>query len=279
MSQLNNLKNSNFKFNKSYGQNFIFDTNLLQAISNDAKITNTTNVLEIGAGAGTLTNVLCSNAKKVVSYEIDKNLQPVLSENLASHNNLTLIFADILKQNVTEIEKHFNNEEYVMVANLPYYITTPIIFKFVEEANHLTKMVVMVQKEVAERITSTTGTKNYGLITVSLNAIADTKIARIVKRNMFTPAPNVDSAIITITFNKNKHNIENYDLFKKVIKSAFAMRRKTLVNNLKATFSLDNIALENLLSSCNLNANVRGESLTILEFVNLSNKLNKLIAK
>lgn len=226
MSHLTNLKNSNFKFNKSYGQNFIFDTNLLQAISNDAQISHTTNVLEIGAGAGTLTGVLCKNARKVVSYEIDKNLQPVLAENLKEHKNLSLVFADILKQQVSDIEKQFDNEPYVMVANLPYYITTPIIFKFVEESVHLTKMVVMVQKEVAERITSTIGTKNYGLITVSLNAIADTKIARIVKRNMFTPAPNVDSAIVVITFQKNKHNIENYNLFKKVIKSAFAMRKK-----------------------------------------------------
>lgn len=278
MSNMNNLSKHNFQFTKRFGQNFIFDQNLLQAICNDAGITNQTSVLEIGAGSGTLTKVLSQNAKNVLTYEIDNNLKPVLEDTLKDSTNVEVMFGDILKQNTSAVEEKIG-EPYVMVANLPYYITTPILFKFVDESTMLTKMVVMVQKEVAERLVAKHNTKDYGIITVLLQAVANLSISRIVKRNMFTPAPNVDSAIVVIEFIKNKFHIKDFELFKKVVKCAFAMRRKTLANNLKSTFSFSQETINVLLQELNLTPAVRGEVLSVEQFVNLSNAINKLQAK
>lgn len=273
---LNTLKENNFQFNKKFGQNFIFDNNLLYAIVSDAGVESTSNVLEIGPGAGTLTKKLCEKAKKVVSYEIDTNLKPILDENLKDCNNIEINFGDILKQNIADIEAKFDGE-YILVANLPYYITTPIIFKFLDEATKLKSITIMVQKEVAERICAKHNTENYGAITVSINSVATTKITRIVKRNMFKPAPNVDSAVVRIDFNKNLYNIKDLQLLKRVISSAFAMRRKTLSNNLKSSFNLTQEKLQELYTNCNLKENIRGEALSVEEFVNLSNELNNIL--
>ena len=269
------LKENNFQFNKKFGQNFIFDTNLLSAIVSDAGVDKDTTVLEIGPGAGTLTHKLCEKAKKVISYEIDTNLKPILEENLKDCDNSEIIFGDIMKQKTSDIEEKLG-EEYVMVANLPYYITTPIIFKFLEEATNLRSITIMVQKEVAERICAKHNTVDYGAITVQIGAIANAKITRIVKRNMFKPAPNVDSAVVRIDFDLNKYNISNLDLFKKVVTSAFAMRRKTLANNLKSSFSLSNDVSTTLITNCGFKADIRGEALSVEDFVKLSNELNKI---
>lgn len=273
---LNSIKENNFQFNKKFGQNFIFDSNLLYAIVNDAKVDKNTNVLEIGAGAGTLTKKLAEKAKKVLSFEIDKNLEPILQDTLNGQNNVEIVFKDILKENVKDIESKFNNERYVLVANLPYYITTPIIFKFLEEATNLDRITIMVQKEVAERICALNNTPNYGAITVAINAVAKTKITRIVKRNMFKPAPNVDSAVVNIEF-CNLYEIKNKELFKKVVSSAFAMRRKTLANNLKSSFNLTTEQVEDVLTSLNLKLDIRGEALNIKQFVDLTNILNNIL--
>ena len=181
------LKKYDFKFNKSFGQNFIFDTNLLRAIASDADIDKSTQVLEIGTGAGTLTKILGDMAKSVVSYEVDKNLKPVIEENLFGVTNVQVKFGDILEQSINSIEQNFSGE-YKMVANLPYYITTPIIFKFLEQSTNLKTMVIMVQKEVAERLCASEGSANYGAITASIKLWGSAKITRIVKRNMFDPA-------------------------------------------------------------------------------------------
>lgn len=270
------LKDNNFRFNKKFGQNFIFDTNLLSAIVNDAGVDNTTKVLEIGPGAGTLTKKLCEKAEKVVSYEIDTNLKPILEENLKECTNSEIVFGDIMKQKTIDIEEKLGGE-YVMVANLPYYITTPIIFKFLEEATKLKSITIMVQKEVAERICAKHNTEDYGAITVQIGAIADARITRIVKRNMFKPAPNVDSAVVRIDFNQSKYDIANLDLFKRVVTSAFAMRRKTLANNLKSSFSLSMEKVSEVLANCGFRADIRGEAIGIEDFVLLSNELNKIL--
>lgn len=275
MSGIDKLSKHNFKFNKSFGQNFIFDTNLLNAIVRDAGINENSVVLEIGAGAGTLTSALAKTAKQVLAYEIDENLKPILQENLKEFKNCEVVFKDILKESTTNIEKKLNNN-YSIIANLPYYITTPIIFKFLEEATKLDKMAIMVQKEVAERIIAKENTKDYGLLTVSVNAVANTKIVRIVKRDMFTPAPNVDSAIVLIEMTDNKYGIDNLNLFKQVTKSAFNMRRKTLTNNLKNTFSYSQEQLETVFNTLSLPINIRGEALSVQQFAELSNELNKL---
>lgn len=270
------LKKNNFQFNKKFGQNFIFDLNLLSAIVNDAGVDGATNVLEIGPGAGTLTSKLCEKAKKVVSYEIDTNLEPILAENLKDYTNSEIVFGDILKQKIEDIESKFDGE-YIMVANLPYYITTPIIFKFLEEAKKLKSITIMVQKEVAERICAKHNTEDYGAITAQINAVATSKITRIVKRNMFKPAPNVDSAVVRIDFDYDKYGIDNLAIYKKVVTAAFAMRRKTLANNLKSYFSLDMQKVQDILAECSLKADVRGEALSISQFVCLSNVLNKYL--
>ena len=275
MKEFDVLKKHDFKFNKKFGQNFIFDKNLLKAIVNDADIDDKTNVLEIGCGSGTLTGEIASVAKKVVGYEIDTNLKQVLSETLSEHNNVEIVFNDILKTNIEEIESKFDGD-YVIIANLPYYITTPIIFKFLQEATRLKRLVIMVQLEVAKRLCAKENTEDYGSITVALNSRGDVNLVRVVKRNMFTPAPNVDSAIVRIDF-KDKYDIKDNDTLERVIRRAFAMRRKTLVNNLKSGFSFDMHSIEKLLKDNNLEANVRGEALSVEQFVKLANSIYEMI--
>lgn len=272
MSNYDVLKNYQFQFNKNLGQNFIFDGNLLRSIVSDAKVNKLSNVLEIGAGAGTLTQKIADVANKVVTYEIDQNLKPILEENLKDYSHVKVVFKDILKEDMKVIESNFE-DNYIVVANLPYYITTPIIFKFLYEATKLESLNIMVQKEVAERICANPGTKNYGALTVLINAMATSTITRIVKKNMFRPVPNVDSAVVRIDFNKNLYSIKKFDVFVKLVNSIFTMRRKTFQNNLKAGFNLNNEQIKEVFYICALEENVRGETLTIEKIVKISNFL------
>ena len=219
----------NHNFKKKFGQNFISDKNLLSAICNDAEINGDTEVLEIGAGAGTLTEEISQNAKKVVSYEIDRDLQNhLLSLNLS---NVKFVFGDVMNYSTKEIENDFEGE-YKIIANLPYYITTPIIFKFLNESTRLASLTIMVQKEVAERIVSKVGSKDYGVLSIMVSFFGEAQINRIVSRKMFYPQPNVDSAVVTITLQKDKYKNIDKNKFYKFIQMAFSMRRKTLRNNL-----------------------------------------------
>ena len=274
MSNIEILNKHNFKFNKAYGQNFIFDKNFLKSFVTDI-VDKNTNVLEIGPGAGTLTSILCENAKRVVSFEIDKNLKPILEENLSSYNNIEVIFQDIMKVEMSEIE-NIMGEEYIMVANLPYYITTPIIFKFLEIATKLKSLVIMVQLEVAERLVATPGSKDYGAITPAIDCRGDAKIIKKVNRTMFTPVPNVDSAIVKIDL-KNKYNITNQKMVDDTIKCIFAMRRKTLENNIKSYFKLSNEVVDNIISECNFPKQLRGERLSTEDIIKLSNNIQKYL--
>ena len=269
MGTMEILDKHDFKFNKGYGQNFIFDKNFLNSIVDGIADKNTC-VLEIGAGAGTLTSILCEKAKRVVSFEIDKNLQPILSETLSNYDNVEVVFGDIMKFEMSEIESKLN-ENYIMIANLPYYITTPIIFKFLENAKNLKSMTIMVQLEVAERLVAKAGSKDYGAITPAIDYRANAKITKKVGRHMFTPAPNVDSAIVQIDFVKDKYDYIDQETLDKTIKCAFAMRRKTLANNMKSTFNLSNEKIISILTKANLSPTVRGETLDTKQFVELSN--------
>lgn len=273
MSELDNLFQTSFKFNRKFGQNFIFDNNLLNAIVNDAGVDENTLVLEIGTGAGTLTRALAKKAKQVITFEIDRELEPYLTSVFEGYENIKINFLDIMKLNLENFEKELNGEKYVMVANLPYYITTPIIFKFLEEAKNLTAMYIMVQKEVADRICATAGSSDYGSITASIDVRGDARISRKVNRKMFTPAPNVDSAIVEIKLNNNKFEVSSPKLLERVITASFAMRRKTLANNLKSAFGLNSSQINDILTQMELKEGVRGETLTSLQFVNLSNIL------
>ena len=274
MSNLDILNKHDFKFNKAYGQNFIFDKNFLNSIVNGI-VDKNTNVLEIGPGAGTLTSVLCEKAKKVIAFEIDKNLQPILQENLKDYGNVQVIFKDIMKVGIDEIES-IMEEEYIMVANLPYYITTPIIFKFLENATKLKSLIIMVQLEVAERLVAKPGSKNYGAITPAIDYRGDAQIIKKVNRTMFTPIPNVDSAIVKIDL-KNKYNITNQKITDDTIKCIFAMRRKTIHNNIKSYFKLSSDIVDKILQECNIPSTLRGEKLSTFEIINLAKVIEKYI--
>lgn len=255
-----------FVFKKKFGQNFISDKNLLSAIVSDAGITKDSEVLEIGAGAGSLTTALNDNCKKVVSFEIDKDLQEhLLSLDL---KNVEFVFGDFMDADLQEVENKFSGK-YKVVANLPYYITTPIIFKLLENSTKLDSLTIMVQKEVAERVCAEVGGKDYGILTVMTNFYGLPKIARIIKRQMFFPVPNVDSALLHIELKPNKFPNIDKEAFLKFIKTCFSMRRKTLLNNLGTAFSKDK--LKSVLDEKTLQR--RAESFSLEEFVEMFEKL------
>lgn len=262
------INQNNFVFKKKWGQNFITDTNLLSNIVDLGGFESGDEILEIGAGAGTLTLQLSKRFQKVVAYEIDKTLAPILQEFLKDCKNIKLVYEDILKAEISEIEKNFKGE-YCIVANLPYYITTPIIFKFLNEATKLKSIYVMVQKEVALRVCAKAGDENYGVLTISVDSLGDAKITKHISRHMFYPPPNVDSAMIKIDINKDKYKIKDYIKFNKLVAAAFAMRRKTLVNNLSAEYKIDKEKIKEMIAKLGFDENVRGEQLTTTDYIKL----------
>lgn len=272
MEEVDILKQNNFTFNKKFGQNFIFDKNLLNAIIEQSGVGKEDNVLEIGPGAGTLTKVIASKVKKVVSYEIDTNLKPILDENLKDVTNSSIIYKDALKTDLSEIESNFTGN-YTLIANLPYYITTPLIFKFLR-SEKVKSMCIMVQKEVGQRLIATNKDKDYGAISAILDFYSNVKILRQVPRHMFTPAPNVDSCVVQIAINKDKYDTD-CDLYEKIIKSAFANRRKTLANNLSNDFFVTKQQVYEFLKILGLPEQVRGDALTTLNFVQITNIFDK----
>ncbi len=255
-------------YKKGLGQNFIYDLNLLNAIACDGEVGYNDTVLEIGAGAGTLTQVLCSKAKKVISFEIDETLKPTLQKIADNNKNLTLIFDDFLKADLIKII----DTPTRVVANIPYYITTPIIFKLVEQIQNIKSILVLVQKEVALRFNAQPKTKDYGITSVILQSLFTTSIPRIVKKECFTPAPKVDSALIKLVPH-NKYNIANFNAFSAFVHQSFSMRRKTLVNNLKSAYSKEDI--EHILQKFNYSLSVRPEEITVADFVNMFAALSK----
>ncbi len=262
---------NNFKFKKKYGQNFIFDTNLLSAIVRDSGVNKEDEVLEIGTGAGTLTEILAQNSKKVVSYEIDENLKPILTEKFKNHDNVKIVFSDALKTNIKDIENNFE-DNFKIVANLPYYITTPLIFKFIE-SKKVKSITVMVQKEVAQRMVADVNTSDYGILTVMLSFYGDVKVLRTVKRQCFTPMPNVDSAVVRIDL---KQCACDAGIFSDIVHKSFAMRRKTIYNNLKSGFDFSKDEILKWLNSCAISENVRAENLTVSDYINLAKTFDKV---
>ena len=272
---LSQLKQNDFVFKKKFGQNFITDKNLLDAICNDAQIISTDEVLEIGTGAGTLTKALAEKCQNVVTLEIDNTLREFLAQQFNGISNIQSYFADFMKVDAHEVNGKFT-KPFKVVANLPYYITTPIIFKLVEEKYNVKSLTIMVQKEVAERLVAKNGTKDYGSISVQLQAVADVEITRIVKRQMFNPQPNVDSAVVNICFNDNKYDIKNIKVLKRVIDVAFSMRRKTLSNCFKTKMNLTEDQITTLFNKLNIPLTIRGEALSVEQFVEFSNLLTEM---
>lgn len=266
----NILRKNNFTFEKKYGQNFLTDLSLLGSVVKKSNVDNTSKVVEIGVGAGTLTSEIAKVVGKVYGFEIDQKLKPILAETLKDFSNVEIIFKDVMKITMEELEEMIGGK-YTLIANLPYYITTPIIMRFIEEAKNCERIVVTIQKEVAERICAKEGTSDYGAITASINAVADSEIIEYIGREKFFPSPNVDSAVVKITLNKNKYEIADIIEFRKLIKNAFCMRRKTLVNNLMKGYNFTRAYTEELLTKLNFPLTVRGEDLSSNDFVNLLN--------
>ncbi|MDQ0163424.1 16S rRNA (adenine(1518)-N(6)/adenine(1519)-N(6))-dimethyltransferase RsmA [Bacillus alveayuensis] len=275
------LQKYGFSFKKSLGQNFLIDVNILHRIVERANITNETGVIEIGPGIGALTEQLAKKAKKVVAFEIDGRLIPILDETLAQYENVWIIHQDVLKADLQEIvHKYFKDcKEIMVVANLPYYVTTPIMMKLLEEKLPLKGIVVMLQKEVAERMSANPSTKDYGSLTIAVQYYTDAKIVMTVPKTVFVPQPNVDSAVIRLQLrNKPLIQVENESFFFQVVRASFAQRRKTLLNNLQNNLPNGKNRKQQIietLEDVGIDPKRRGESLTIQEFALLSNALYK----
>ena len=273
------LERHGFTFKKSFGQNFLTDTNILQKIVDTAEIDENVNVIEIGPGIGALTEFLAENAAEVMAFEIDERLIPILADTLRDFENVKIINEDILKSDLQARIKEFTNPELPIkvVANLPYYITTPILMHLIESGISFSEFVVMMQREVADRISAQPNSKSYGSLSIAVQYYMTAKVAFIVPRGVFVPAPNVDSAILKMTRrDKPAVEVEDESFFFKVSKVSFTHRRKTLWNNLTSYFGkTDEVKtkLEAALSNAELSPSVRGEALALQEFARLADSL------
>ena len=271
----------NFKFSKSLGQNFLIDDNVIDRILEGARLSETDRIIEVGPGIGTLTREMGKVAENVVAIEIDKTLIPILKETLADLDNVEVVNEDNLKVDVQGlINEKLNGGPVKLVANLPYYITTPIVMKFLEEDIPVTDIVVMVQKEVADRMNAKPSTKDYGALSVAVQYYCDTEIVAKAPRHMFVPQPNVDSIVIGLHVrDEKKYVVDNEDIFFKTVKASFGQRRKTLLNSLGGLGFLSKDQIREALQAANIDEKRRGETLSIDEFANLSNEINKFSSK
>lgn len=258
-----------FNFKKKFGQNFLKDSRIVNAIVEKAEIDEDTLVIEVGPGAGALTSELAKKAGKVISFEIDESLKEILAKNLSEFGNVDVIYGDFLEANVNEIIKKYNYSKKIMVANLPYYITTPIVTKIIDDCVDVSRLIIMVQKEVAERFSAKAGTRDYNSLTVFLNYYFDIKKIINVPRNCFYPVPNVDSAVVSMN-RKSGLELKNREFFFKLVRDSFKFKRKTLRNNLKG-YDLD--LIENILNTYGYDLSVRAENLDINIFVDIANRM------
>lgn len=268
-----------FAFQKKFGQNFLIDPHVLDKIIRSADITEEDCVIEIGPGIGCVTQALLENAGKVISIEIDDQLIPILTEQFGNEPNFKLIHKDVLKVDLKKlIEEESPNRKVKVVANLPYYITTPIIMTLLENELPIDSITVMVQKEVADRLASKPGTKQYGAITVSVNYFCESYLVANVPRNCFMPRPNVDSAVIQLKlYDEPPVKAKNTKQLFKIIKAAFMLRRKTLLNTLAAhgDLGIEKDKLKQILEDSGVGAQTRGETLSIEEFARLSDFIDE----
>ena len=276
------LQKYHFNFQKKFGQNFLIDTHVLDKIIRAAEITKDDFVLEIGPGIGTMTQYLAQAAREVVAVEIDKALIPILQDTLSGFPNAEVIHDDILKVDIAGLAKERNGGRPIkVVANLPYYITTPIIMSLFESQVPLASVTVMVQKEVAERMQAGPGSKDYGALSLAVQYYAEPYIAANVPPNCFMPRPNVGSAVIRLTRHEVPPvQVDNEKLMFQIIRASFNQRRKTLVNGLNNSpeITLTKEQITEAVESLGKGAGVRGEALTLEEFAGLANKINKTLA-
>ncbi|MDD3305698.1 MAG: 16S rRNA (adenine(1518)-N(6)/adenine(1519)-N(6))-dimethyltransferase RsmA [Eubacteriaceae bacterium] len=273
------LKKYDLHFNKRFGQNFLIDENIVQKIVRAGDVGQGDLVLEIGSGIGTMTHALSEHAGKVITVEIDKKLIPVLRETLKECDNVEIVQGDILKTNVREIlGEDLANMPLKIVANLPYYITTPIIMGFLESDLPIESMTFLIQKEVGERLCGVPGTKAYGSLSIVAQFYADISIDFDVPSHVFIPKPKVDSIVVTLKkLIVPKIELENKELFLAVVKGSFLNRRKTLINGLTMNTPFDKEVLLEVLEVCNISPGIRGETLTGSDFGRIANELNKRV--
>ena len=259
-----------FNFKKKFGQNFLRDENILRNIVEKSEIDEDTLVLEIGVGAAYLTYYVSKKAKNVIGYEIDDSLKDIINDQLKDRDNVEIILNDFLKSDVKSKLKEYNYKKLYVVANLPYYITTPIITKIIDDKLGVDKIVIMVQKEVGDRFNAKPSSKEYNSLTIFLNYYFNIKKLMDVSRKCFYPEPNVDSAVIEFRAKEPEYNVKNEELFFKLVRDSFKFKRKNLRNNLKG-YDLDKV--EKALNMLNKDLTVRAESLTIEEFAFISNNI------
>jgi 16S rRNA (adenine1518-N6/adenine1519-N6)-dimethyltransferase len=272
------IKKYNFSFQKKYGQNFLIDTNILERIISESEITKDDCVLEIGPGIGTMTQYLAESAKRVIAVEIDRSLIPILEDTLSDYDNVTVINDDILKVDIQKLCDEYNDSRPIkVVANLPYYITTPIIMGLFESHVPLKSITIMVQKEVADRMQQKPGSKDYGALSLAVQYYAKPEIVAEVSPNCFIPKPNVSSAVIRLTRYENPPiEVDNEHFMFSLIRASFNQRRKTLANGLaNGGLGLDRETVNRALEKMELSLTVRGEALTLEQFAILSNILGK----
>ena len=269
-----------FRFSKQLGQNFLIDENILQKIVNGAAVSKEDWVIEVGPGIGTLTQALAQRAEKVIAVEIDKNLIPILEETLSPYPNVKIIHADILKVDFHELVEENIENPIKIIANLPYYVTTPIVMKFLEEKWPLHSLTLMVQKEVADRMRAAPGGKDYGALSVAVQYYCHVEMIAKVPKTVFIPQPNVDSAVIRLTrLPEPSVRLKDEKVFFAVVKAAFGQRRKMLLNALAGSalgFSKERI--QQVLAQTRIDGSRRGESLTIEEFAKLANAFSERMA-
>ncbi|HGC7733374.1 TPA: 16S rRNA (adenine(1518)-N(6)/adenine(1519)-N(6))-dimethyltransferase RsmA [Streptococcus agalactiae] len=276
------LERHGFTFKKSFGQNFLTDTNILQKIVDTAEIDKGVNVIEIGPGIGALTEFLAENAAEVMAFEIDDRLIPILADTLARFDNVQVVNQDILKADLQTQIQAFKNPDLPIkvVANLPYYITTPILMHLIESKIPFAEFVVMIQKEVADRISAMPNTKAYGSLSIAVQYYMTAKVSFIVPRTVFVPAPNVDSAILKMVCRDQPVvSVQDEDFFFRVSKVAFVHRRKTLWNNLTSHFGKSEYTkakLEKALEIAKIKPSIRGEALSIPDFASLADALKEV---
>lgn len=266
-----------FEFSKSLGQNFLIDGNIVRKIGQEGNITKEDYVLEIGPGIGTLTEELALNAKKVVAVELDKSLLPILDETLRDYPNIEIIHGDILRVDINRlIEEKMAGGPIKVVANLPYYVTTPIIAKLMEEDLNIESIIIMIQKEVAHRIVASPGSKQYGSLSVFVKFYTQPEILIPVPKTVFMPQPKVDSAVIRLNIKRDLPEIDR-KIFFQVVKAAFSKRRKTILNSLSSNpWGLDKEEIKEVLKGANIPLQERAENLKIEDFIKISKTLPSL---
>ena len=272
----NTIKKHKIRLTKSLGQNFLIDENIINKIVDLGDVTKDDLVIEIGPGIGNMTRELAKRAGEVIAVEIDKHLIPALTDNLQEFGNVKIINDDILKVDIDSLIEGSSFSSVKVVANLPYYITTPIIMQLLEKESHIDRMIFMIQKEVAQRIVAKEGKKDYGALSIAVQYYSSAKIAFTVSPNCFIPKPEVDSAVIQLDIDKTpKVSLLDKDIFRKTVRAAFSQRRKTLLNALSSSmgFNISKDEYKQMFEDMGIQLNRRGETLSIFQFATLANKI------